>query len=174
MIHSLGADSILALTIHICQKCGKPIHNYRGHGQKYCDACRSSREHAHSCLKCGKPIPNYRGHGQKYCDACRDVVNKENKKRWAREYRRSIAHSCVNCGKPIYGYTGHGQRYCKICSVNIRLENVRLLRLAYYRKWKVSLGPELGSCWLSQNPRNSFDDEYLAVRRELKRLGLKN
>jgi hypothetical protein len=47
----------------------------------------------------------------------------------------------VNCGKPIYGYKTKNQRYCKICSVNIRLERVRLLRCAYYLKWKVSLVP---------------------------------
>ncbi len=88
------------------------------------------------CQNCGKPISNYRGHGQKYCDTCRDVVNAENKKRWARENRLCNANFCMNCGKFIYGYSGHGQQYCKACSVNIRLENVKRLRLAYYRKWK--------------------------------------
>lgn len=128
-----------------------------------------------TCQKCGKPL-EFKGGNRKYCDTCRDTVNKENKKLWEVQKRKYITHFCFSCGKPIYAYKGHGQKYCKSCSRNIRLERVRLLRLAYYKKWKDALPSDLGTGWLSQNPKIdfnfNFNEEYLAIQREKKRLGL--
>lgn len=123
------------------------------------------------CQRCGELL-EYRGGNHRYCDICRDVVNKENKELWEAKHRSYKAHFCVNCGKSIYGYRGRNHRYCKVCSDNIELENIRIAMMVYRSKWRGILTNDLGSGWLSNSPKNDFDDEFYSVRRELKRLRL--
>jgi ribosomal protein S27AE len=103
----------------------------------------------------------------------------KDKARLRREYhRQKHTHICSNCGKTLYNYHSNAQKYCGKCSANIKLENARLRRVAYYKKWKDVLPATVGTGWLSNCPRNTvFDDtdfknEFLAVKREKKRLGL--
>ena len=130
------------------------------------------------CQKCDALI-TFKGGNHKYCDTCKDKIRKETKKLWEDQYRKTNTHFCLNCGKTIHNYKGRNHKYCKVCSINIELEKSRLRNYTYYRNWNDVWISDLGSSWLSEHPRNSFEDndfkeEFNTVRRELKRLRLKN
>lgn len=132
-----------------------------------------------TCQKCGNPISR-QGSNHKYCDTCKKIVKKEQTRIRVQAYRihkkQNNIRSCQGCGIPIT-VQGKNHIYCNSCTENIKKENNRIRRNNYYNKWKDHIPPDLGTGWLSQNPKTNFDDnnfkeEYLAVKREFKRLGL--
>jgi predicted amidophosphoribosyltransferase len=128
------------------------------------------------CQKCETPI-EFKGRNHRYCDTCKVEVRKQSINAACKKYHQKNKILCSNCGKTLQYYRGHGQKYCKTCAENIEKENSRLRDHKYYRRWKDVLPETLGTGWLSKHPKTDFNntdfkDEFLVVKRELKRLGL--
>lgn len=80
---------------------------------------------------------------------------------------------CEKCGivlRDVHGNT----RYCEFCKVEVEKEQVRKRVENYRERWGWNNKNEcLGSGRLSPKPKPNFDDEKIAVRYELKRLGIR-
>ena len=86
---------------------------------------------------------------------------------------------CEWCGKP-FEVKSPNQRYCSVniskCSQEAKRESWRKASKKYRDNYKdvlfVSQVYKLGSGLLSSSPQSNFDDEYLAIQKEKKRLKL--
>lgn len=84
---------------------------------------------------------------------------------------------CQWCGDP-FEVKSPNQKYCpkgeKNCSKEAKRESWRKASHKYRDKYKnvISLPQvyKLGSGWLSSTPQNDFNDEYMAIQKEKKRL----
>ena len=84
---------------------------------------------------------------------------------------------CGWCGEP-FEVKSPNQKYCspdiKDCSKEAKRESWRKAAYKYRKNYKdvllVSQVYKLGSGWLSSSPKNDFNDEYLAIQKEKKRL----
>lgn len=86
---------------------------------------------------------------------------------------------CAWCGKTFIRH----YKTVKYCSDECRTHALREQKAIYQRKRRKSINDGvlcskesqyIGTGFLSQNRRESFDDEYMAVRKELKRLKIKH
>jgi len=86
---------------------------------------------------------------------------------------------CAWCGKTFIRH----YKTVKYCSDECRAHALREQKAIYQRKRRKSINDGvlcsnesqyIGTGFLSQNRRESFDDEYMAVRKELKRLKIKH
>lgn len=86
---------------------------------------------------------------------------------------------CAWCGKTFVRH----YKTVKYCSDECRAHAIREQKAIYQRKRRKSINDGvlcsnesqyIGTGFLSQNRRESFDDEYMAVRKELKRLKIKH
>jgi hypothetical protein len=86
---------------------------------------------------------------------------------------------CKWCGKP-FEVKSPNQKYCSTtisnCSKEAKRESWRKASKKYRKNYKdilyISQVYKLGSGLLSSNPHINFDDEYLAIQKEKKRLKL--
>lgn len=84
---------------------------------------------------------------------------------------------CQWCGDP-FEVKSPNQKYCppgaKNCGKEAKRESWRNASHKYREKYKnvlsISQVHKLGSGWLSSSPQNDFDEEYLAIQKEKKRL----
>lgn len=84
---------------------------------------------------------------------------------------------CQWCGDP-FEVRSPNQKYCpageKNCSREAKRESWRKASHKYRDQYKnvlsISQVYKLGSGWLSSNPKNDFNEEYLAIQKEKKRL----
>lgn len=84
---------------------------------------------------------------------------------------------CNWCGDP-FEVKSPNQKYCssseKNCGKEAKRESWRKASNKYRTKYKnvltISQVYKLGSGWLSSTPKNDFNEEYLAIQKEKKRL----
>lgn len=92
----------------------------------------------------------------------------------------TVIKYCHWCGDP-FEVKSPNQKYCpsskKDCSKEAKRESWRKSSNRYRTKYKnvltISQVYKLGSGWLSSTPKNDFNEEYLAIQKEKKRLKIK-
>jgi hypothetical protein len=91
----------------------------------------------------------------------------------------TIIKYCNWCGDP-FEVKSPNQKYCpsdeKDCSKEAKRESWRKASNNYRNNYKnvlnISQVYKLGSGWLSSTPKNDFNEEYLAIQKEKKRLNI--
>lgn len=92
----------------------------------------------------------------------------------------TVIKYCNWCGDP-FEVKSPNQKYCpsskKDCSKEAKRESWRKASNNYRNNYKnvlnISQVYKLGSGWLSSTPKNDFNEEYLAIQKEKKRLKIK-
>jgi hypothetical protein len=91
----------------------------------------------------------------------------------------TVIKYCNWCGDP-FEVKSPNQKYCpsgkKDCSKEAKRESWRKASNSYRNNYKnvlnISQVYKLGSGWLSSTPKNDFNEEYLAIQKEKKRLNI--